>query len=507
MARFAVAEFMHETNTFAPVKTGYEAFLSYSNVTRLIRRQDVLDHVAGANTYLEGFVRSASHRGHEIVPVAYASASPAGAVSDEAFERISGAILSELDLALNDGPLDAVYLALHGAMVTETYDSGEVELLSRVRRLVGPKVRLLASLDLHANVPRDMVELCDLLHACREYPHTDMAETGARLAQGYEALLGNARTLARAYRPLDFLTSAVFQSTLVEPARRLYDALRYHEAEAGLLSLSFTQGFPSADVAHCGQAVFGYGFDAQAVQQAVEGLAAQVTGAEPEFAGRLWTPDEAVRHALADTATKNGPIVMADTQDNPGGGGAGDTTAILSALLEHDARGAVVAVLVDPEAAALAHAAGEGAEIDVSLGGWAGLPDVAPLRCKCRVERLASGDVVGTGAMARNARLYHGPMAVLRVMAGQQGVRIVVGSIPRQVLDRAVFAHVGIDDAASDILVLKSSVHFRADFEPIAREVLVVVAPGAYRADLTAIPFRRLRPGLRIGANGPPFDP
>lgn len=187
------------------------------------------------------------------------------------------------------------------------------------------------------------------------------------------------------------------------------------------------------------------------------------------------------------------PVVIADTQDNPGGGGTSDTTGMLAALVRNGVEGAALGVMADPEAASAAHAAGEGAEIELALGGRSGISGDAPFCGRFVVEQLGDGSFTGTGPMWGGARCRLGPMAALRI----GGVRVVVASKKLQAADQAIFRHVGIEPAAQRLLVLKSSVHFRADFEPIAAEVLVAAAPGALPADPASLPFRKLRPGVR----------
>ena len=434
------------------------------------------------------------------MPLAWAAATPSAHVTTDAFERMAALLLEDLAAA---GPLDAVYLDLHGAMVTQAHEDGEGELLARLRTALGPGVALVASLDLHANVTRRMVETADLLDAYREYPHVDRAATGARVAAALDRMLAGTWPLARAYRQLDFLVGLNWQCTLIEPARSLYRRLAALARADGVLALTFAQGFALADIHDAGGSVFAYGPDQAAVDRIVDALSTDVAAREGAFAGRLWAPDEAVAHAIATDT--DGPVVLADTQDNPGGGGNGDTVGLLEALVRHDARGAVVATLADGTAAAAAHAAGKGAAVTLGLGAKSGLAGHAPFAGTFVVERLGDGRFTGTGPMWGGNAIELGPMALLRVCSGAEGVRVIVASAKMQAGDQAIFRHLGVEPAAQRILALKSSVHFRADFQPIAAEVLVVAAPGPVTADTTQLPYRNLRRGLRIAPHGPAF--
>src|SRR5690606_13474343 len=202
---------------------------------------------------------------------------------------------------------------------------------------------------------------------------------------------------------------------------------------------------------------------------------------EGDFAGRLWPPAEAVAHAIARAATARKPIVLADTQDNPGAGANSDTVGLLEELARQGARDAVFGLLYDPEAAAAAHAAGMGARIERGIGAVSGMAGHAPFHGAFTVEALSDGTFAATGPFYAGNTLQLGPMAVLRL----DGVRIVVSSRKQQLADQAMLRHLGIEPARQKIIALKSSVHFRADFEPITEEVLVVEAPGPNTADPT----------------------
>lgn len=484
MARIAVGGFQHETNTFAPVKATFRDFAEGGGWPALQHGMGLVDAVAGANLPVAGALAMLKELGHQPVPLVWAAATPSAHVTEDAYERIVGMLIEDLAA---QGPFDAVYLDLHGAMVAEHLDDGEGELLRRVRAVVGPKVPVVASLDLHSNTTAAMVEHSDALVAYRHYPHTDMAETGGRAAMLLHRFLEGAGPRAKAFRQASFLIPITWQCTLVEPARSIYVALD----DAGAEAASFTPGFPAADIADCGPAVLAYAGTQEAADRAAEALLRLVEAAEPRFAGRIWSPDEAVRHAMAAGSSR--PVVIADTQDNPGGGGTSDTTGMLAALVRNGAEGAALGVMADPAAALAAHAAGEGAEIELVLGGRSGIPGDAPFRGRFVVERLGDGNFTGTGPMWGGAKCRLGPMAALRI----GGVRVVVASKKLQAADQAIFRHVGIEPAAQRLLVLKSSVHFRADFEPIAAEVLVAAAPGALPADPASLPFRKLRPGVR----------
>ena len=497
MARIAIGGMQHETNTFAPSKADYAAFEAGGGWPSVQYGDSLFDAVAGANIPAQGAIEALRSSGHSLVATTWASASPSAHVTSDAFERIVGELVARLKAA---GPVDGVYLDLHGAMVTEAHDDGEGEILRRVRAAVGPRVPIAASLDLHANMTRAMFETADALVAYRSYPHVDMAETGARAARLLERMLKTGGRLAHANRGFDFLTGIPSQCSFIEPGRSLYQELGALESSSDVV-LSFTPGFPMADFEECGMSVFGYGLNEKATKGAVEKLRRIVADAEKDFALELHLAGDAVRRAR-ERGAPGKPVVLADTQDNPGAGGNGDTTGVLRTLIEQKAQDAVLGLLIDAPSAQRAHEAGQGASVVFNLGGISKIPGDAPLSGEFTVERLADGRFTCTGPMFKGSRMTLGNMALLRSRAAP-GVRVVLASRKVQAADQEMFRHVGIEPRSQRIMALKSSVHFRADFEPIAKEVLVVKSPGPALADPAEFKWTRLRKDVRLRPLGP----
>jgi microcystin degradation protein MlrC len=499
MARIAIGGFQHETNTFAPSRADYAQFEAGGGWPGAKYGESIFAAIEGANIPAQGAVQALRAAGHALVGTAWAAASPSAHVTREAFERILGEMLAHLKAAL---PVDGVCLDLHGAMVSDDYEDGEGEILRRVRAAIGPGIPLVASLDLHGNVTRAMVSTADAMVGYRTYPHVDMADTGARAARLLDAMLRTGERPAKSFATLDFLTGLPSQSSFIEPCKGLYALLETLERSSGAM-LTFMPGFPMADFDECGMTVFGYGADAAGVAAAVARLRGAVSDAERDFAMELHTPDEAVTRARA-RGEPGRPVVIADTQDNPGAGGNGDTTGMLAALVRQQAPEALLGLLIDGEAAKRAHAAGQGATLGFSLGGRSGIPGDAPFAGEFTVERLGEGKFTCTGPMFKGFRMDLGPMALLRSKAAP-GVRVALASRKCQAADKEMFRHLGVEPARERMLVLKSSVHFRADFEPIAREVLVAKAPGPALADPAEFPWKKLRKGLRLRPLGPTF--
>ena len=479
--RIAVGGFQHETNTFAPHPATLADFEAPDAWPGLVQGDALLEAVRGINLPAAGFIDAARDH-HTLIPLTWCSATPSGRVTRHAFEHIANLLLEGLRSARD---LDAIYLDLHGAMVAEHVDDADGELLRRVRELVGRDVRIIASLDYHANVSAQMVHNVDALVAYRSYPHVDMSEAGAR---AYRCLRDtrHARLAAR-FQSLPFLIPLTSQCTLVEPMSSIVDECVRAESSS-IQVMNFTPGFPAADVAECGPAVFAYGHDETALEASVEHIARVVTERETQFALDIHSIAEALQEVLTSSPERGRPIVLADTQDNPGGGGTADTTALIRALHAQRIPRVLAGVLCDPMAADIAHASGVGTHIDVALGGRSGLGE-SPFAGRFAVEALGDGKFNATGPFYLGSRMDLGKMALLRI--GE--VHIAVASRKQQAADQAMFRHLRVEPRDFAVLALKSSVHFRADFGALAKRILVVDAPGANIADPARLAFTKVQ--------------
>jgi len=490
--RIAVGGFQHETNTFAPAKATLQDFLTPDAWPGLVRGPELFDAVRGINLPAAGFIDEARSTGHSLVPLTWCSATPSAHVTRDAFEHISALLLDDLR---NAGPVDAVYLDLHGAMVAEHVDDADGELLRRVRAVTGTGTPIVCSLDYHANVSPLMVAQASALVAYRTYPHIDMAETGARTLRCLHDM--QRRALTADLCQLPFLIPLTSQCTLIEPLDSLMREIAALRPSALLPSvgvLNFTPGFPAADVAKCGPAIFGYGTSTDSLRQSVARAAERVRAREPEFFLDIHSIESAL-HEVDRGPHKDGcPMILADTQDNPGGGGTSDTTTLLKTLIARRTPRVLAGIVCDPAAAAHAHAVGVGRSVDLSLGARFSAAYETPIQARFEVVALGDGKFTATGPFYLGARMELGPMALLRT----GDVHIAVSSRKQQAADREMFQHLGVDPAQFAVLVLKSSVHFRADFGSLASRILVVDAPGANIADPAQLPFRNLRQGMRV---------
>ncbi len=488
--RIAVGGFLHESHSFAPRPTTYADFLQPGGLPPFTAGDGLIAAMRPRSVPLAGAIAVAEEAGVTLVPLAWGFANPAGPVEDEAFERIAARILAPLSVALDEGPLDGVYLDLHGAAVVDSFPDAEGELLRRVRAVVGEAMPLTISLDPHANLTEQMVRLADAVVPFRTYPHVDMKAAGAQAMRLLLERIGLGKPWMKAFRALDFWIPLGSQCTLMAPMQGVMTERELLADRLGVTELAFCFGFPYADFVGCGVAIAAFADSQAKADAAADAFLAFVNSRETLFVQETMPSAAAVAEAKRIASGSGRPVVLADTQDNPGGGGHGDTTELLAELVRQKATGAVVCLINDAESAAACHAAGVGATVALSLGGKS---DGMPFACSARVELLTDGVFTLTGPMGAGNPGNIGDTALVDI----EGVRVIISSRKMQALDQAIIRHVGIEPSDCPIVALKSSVHFRADFGPMAERVIVAIAPGPVVADPAVLNFRHVRADIR----------
>ncbi len=473
-----LAALAHETNSFSPIPTTLRSF-EEGILVRPGADTQAQELAHGFPGY--GFLLDvAQEHGDRVTQGLCAWAQPGGPVARSVYEALRDELLEQLAAA---GPVDAVFLVLHGAMIAQGYPDCEGDLLERVRKLVGPDVPVGALLDLHATATAGMIESGAVLVACKEYPHTDYL---ARTRELHAILANMAEGRCQPHMLLRRVPMLGLFGTGEAPMRALLRQVQDHEAEAGILSISLIHGFPWSDTADTGGAVLVvFEHDARARAGAIAEEVAQAFYALRTLGARsMLALDEAVDKALASNA---GLVVMADSSDNPGGGAACDSTFVLRALLERGARDVALGMLWDPLAVQLAMDAGVGAELPLRVGGKVGPGSGQP------VDLLAT-----VTAVRRDAR-QHGLAGKYTESLGDavairtQGIDIVLNTQRQQVFSPECFTELGIDLSTKRLVVVKSTRHFRAWFDAIAAETLICDAPGALNGDLARLPYAHLQ--------------
>lgn len=467
-----------ETDTFSSVPTGLIDFT-------VQRGKDASE---GGARYpgldlSEVWGRHARATGAEFVFSLMAFAQPAGLTVRAAYESLRAEILSDLASAM---PVDVVLLMLHGAMVAEGHEDCEEDLIQRVRAVVGPDAVIGVELDLHCHLTPAKIAAADVVITYKEYPHVDIND---RAREVFDLAVNTRRGQIRPTMALFDCRMIGLYPTTRQPLRALVDSMKEAERREGILSISFGHGYQFADLPQVGAKILVVTDNDRALAARVArefGLRAYELRREIGFESISLPMETALLKALASPAR---PVVVADQSDNVGAGAPGDATFALGWLLDHQVQNAATAIIYDPEVAKIAHRAGQGAKVDVRLGGKLGRSSGAPLDITVEVlSTLTQHSHIFPQDSGQPLSFPVGDVAALRC----DGIDIVVGSVRCQCYAPSIFVDLGIDPASKDLLVPKSTQHFQGPFSVIAKEVIYMAAPGACNPDPRQIPYRRL---------------
>jgi len=480
--RIVVAMMSHETNTFSPVPTPIERFARGSSMPE--SGDAVYQSFKGTGSGLGAFFDLADEAGAEMVIPIAASAWPSGPVEDEAYEQICAAIIGAIEKGC-----DAIMLVLHGAMVTQSRDDGEGELLRRIRE-IAPDTPLAISLDMHTNMYPAIAENVDILAGYQTYPHIDGYETAMRAGRPLlDMMAGKVQpTLAWGNRPM--LPHVMRQGTDDYPNKELQERTRQMEQEGALTATVFT-GFPHADIKNAG-------LSAVVVTDNDMALAEKFRDELLDFA---WMERESFVYQIEPLETSlararevdEGPVVLLDHYDNAASGGTMDTMTVLAGIIESGLEDVAAFAIYDPEAVAEMITAGVGETVTISLGGKTAMPSIGmegqPLQVTGRVRVITDGVYHNVGPMSTGVLMDMGPTVVLDT--GK--VEIVVISRQQEPNDIACFQSVGIDPLSKKYLMLKSRIHYRAGFKPIAKDIIECVGTGVCTSDYSVLDFENVR--------------
>jgi len=479
LPRIAIGEISHETNTFCPPTT-----LAMFVARHWDRGEEIISRERGTRTYLGGMIDAGERLGVTLVPTFAASTEPWGTITREAYDTMVGELVRAIRQAM---PLDAVCVALHGAGIAEGITDLESGVLEAIRNVVGGAMPIAVPLDLHGNITPRMVSLATGLFGVHEYPHTDSFERGGEAIAFLLRVLRREITPAMAIEALPLLIPA--SPSALEPARTINVFCHEWEQQPGMIDCAFFHGFSHTDIPEAGVTVVAVAErEAALARRAAQAVAREVWARRESFQVKFPQPAEAVAQAvnLAGSAT---PVVINEVSDNPGGGGPGDGTHLLRAMLAAGLSESAFGTLYDPEVADAAHRAGVGGTLRVRLGGKHDRLHGDPLDVEVYVKTLTDGRFKLSTPMGQGSPVNLGKMA--RLACG--GVDVVVASQRTQVLDPEPFLLQGIDVTRCRIVGLKSSAHFRAGFSGIAEHIVSTDPPGISTSNLSSFQYRRLR--------------
>jgi microcystin degradation protein MlrC len=486
--KLVIAQMKHETNTYSPVPTPLARFATGADTPP--EGAAAVAAYRGTGSAIAAFIELAEAAGADYRVAIAASAWPSGPVGDAAYEHICGRICA----AVAQG-CDGVLLDLHGAMVTQTFDDGEGELLRRIRA-IDPAVPIAVALDMHTNLYDAMSANATVIAGYQTYPHVDVFETGLRAGKALLALLaGRAQpTLAAGRAPM--LPHVMRQGSDDSPNRELQARCREMEAQ-GALCASLFVGFPNADIACAGlSAVVVTDNDPALARQWCDELLALAWTARAKFEYAIEPLAASMARAQALAAAKpvgSGPVVLLDHSDNCASGGTMDTMTVLGAMLDAGLQGAAAFAIFDPAAVQQMAAAGVGATVTLSLGGKLDMPAIhlqgQPRTVTGRVKLLCDGRYRNRGPMGRGELGDMGPTAVLNT--GE--LQIVVISDHVEPHDLAAFTAVGIAPETLRFLMIKSRIHWRAGLRHLAHAVVECAGTGVCTSDYAALAFKNVR--------------
>ena len=477
--RLVTGTISHETNVFSTIRTDLDEFRK----RLLLRGEEVSDHFRGTKTPVGGIIDGCEERGFELVPTIFASATPSGKITDEAFEALLGELL---DGVKDARPIHGVVLHLHGAGVSEGCDDIEGRILSEVQKAVGG-LPLVSTFDLHANHTRLTVDSADVFIGYDTYPHVDGYERGLEAVGVAERLIDGSLKPTKAFRQPPMMPALQVQFTGRPPMSLLMDAAHRMEGLEGVETITVAAGFPWSDFEDTGLSITVTTNDDQGLaDECADELVDLAWSLRRDFLVKPVPVREALRKV---EAASEGPIVLADIGDNPGGGAPCDGTVVLRAVLEAGLEGGVFAVIADPEVVAAAVEAGVGSEVTVDLGGKTDKLHGPPLNVTGTVRLISDGKFIARGPMGTGSERDMGRTAVLRV----RGVDVVVTEKRLQPTDLQLYRSLGIEPAERRFIVVKSSVHYRAAHDPIAKEIIELDTPGLTSPRLAGFDFRRIR--------------
>lgn len=450
----------HETNTFSTVKTTLSDF-------RPMYGQEIVETLKGTRSGIGGYIDVFDREGVEYIPTIAAGATPAGELRNTDFWNIVNYIKDAIRQA---GKIDGVLLALHGAMVAEGAPEAEGTLLREVKEIVGD-TPVIVTLDLHGLISGSLIDNCDAVFGYDTNPHIDMYERGVEAAETLVKTMKGEIKPTVAHRKLPMLPPTINQRTTEGPMVKLLETARQMETKPGVLNVCLFPAFPYADVQRAGSAVVAVtNNDPELAQELADILGEEMWSLRNEFLKSLTPIAEAVSTAIN---APEGPIVLADVADNPGGGAPGDGTEILRELLRQDATNTGFACIKDPEAVQKAIEIGVKSTLTMKIGAKTDDFHGEPLEVTGTVRTITDGRFIHK-AMAVGVPADVGRTAVIDV----NGIEIILTERSHAPNDPEIYRRNGIEPTDKKILVLKSRGHFRAAYEPFSKQIIEVDAPG-----------------------------
>jgi len=465
MKNIITGSIAHETNTFSNVASNLDRFreMGLYEGAEFFNALDKTKTVGGA------FIEIQREKGFNLIPTIWNEAFAWGTVTDEALEYLLAKLLNGIEGA---DQVDGVLLQLHGAMVSEKRGSSEGYILQKIREKVGPKVPIVSTLDLHANISKLAVEMADILVGYDTYPHVDPYDRGREAGELIWRMLNNEIKPTSALEKPLMMPSPQKQKTSYFPMKAVYDLAHEIENDKQVLNVTVLPGYPFSDIPEAGMGIIVTTDDnAELARKKAKEISDFCWVNRRHFLVDVVPVEEAVRHAIN---AEHGPIVLADQADNPGGGAPCDGTVLLRELIKQKAKNTVLCPLRDPEAVDKAIKQGVGGSVTMKIGGKTDELHGDPLEVTGYIKLISDGRFVVKGPMGTGTVTNLGRTVVLKV----DDIDVILTEIRVQPTDLEQYRAFGIEPTDKKIIAVKSAVHFRAVHEPIAKEIIEVDTPG-----------------------------
>ncbi len=487
-----VAGISHESNSFSAEKTELKDF-SFDPTSTQAERAKAFFAGSTAKTMSAGYIEGAKRNGLELYPTIITGATPKGPVTDAAFNTLMKEIIS----GLKAGPkLQGILLNLHGAMVVESYPSGDEEIVRRVREAFGPAMPIIVTNDFHANITPKMVELCNVLITFKENPHLDTYDRGIQAAEIMAKMISGKVKPVQSIEKPPMVYNIAFQSTFLKPLMPITTESKNVEKQAGVLAVSVSGGYQYADVPSMGPSVVVVTDNNKALaDKEAKRLSDMLYATREETVLNNPKPAEAVKMAMAHEGR---PVILIDMGDNIGGGSAGDATFMLDELIKQNAQGWAV-VMYDPEAYKIAEMAGVGKSFDFAVGGKTDDMHGKPVRVKGEVRSLNVGRYLETEIRHGGGRYWNmGHTAVVQVEGSTlDEPNLVLITTQRASPNSAHnFISNGVYVERQKMLVVKGAIAPRVAYEGFASTMISVDSPGATAINTEWFKFYNIRDGL-----------
>lgn len=478
--RIATLGISHEANTFSTIP----ADLDQWQRSGILLETDIVAQYANAEATISGFLGLGNDDPHvDVVPLLFSRVTPMGPITSEAFEHLLGKMLNLLE---SRGPWDGVLLALHGAAVSTEYPDADGEIIRRVRELLGSKVLIGVTLDMHANISEQMHENVDIMTVYQTNPHVDARKQAQRAGQLLLQAHRNTVRPASALEMIPIAANILRQGTSDFPMNELLSAAQQEELKPGVLSVNVVEGYPYADVREMGMSILAITDDNEPLARQITQRLAALAWERREHYDGIGSSIEEALHRAANSDEH--PVVLLDTGDNVGAGSTGDSTHLLAAA-QRIGIPELFCSISDPEAVQSCIRAGVGSEVELNVGGKTDTLHGEPVRVRGIVRLLSDGKWEDPGATHGGFRFFDtGKTALLRT---DDDHNLVLTSNPQGNVSLQQLRALGLEPRNQHVIIAKGVNSPRAAFEPIATQMIYVASPGVTSADLSTFTYQQ----------------